>query len=452
MNGYLLNAEIALRSWRFVPYAYYRKGRKSAQGLYKDEFDFLMQCDGKTELEPNDPLVKRFMENGFIAPAKQGAALTDWQKYLKCDNRYVPAMSWAITEKCSNDCLHCQNAADNASEVSEWTLKEARTLIEQARRCGINAVTIAGGEPMLHPHFFEMIECIYANGMYVSDLHTSGCFINQAALGRLCDIGCKPLIKICFDGSGNKNAQADMLRAVRLCVEHGFSVSVQAKVHRLSAACILAAAELLDQMGADEMCLIRTLGPLRLKENAGDVCPDVEEYYEKMLRFAEGYRKKNHRMNIDIEEFLALFPQTKSYRMRPVEYAAGKYRGSVPICRASRGIAAVAANGDLYPCMQLSGMCGAHSELIGNVKTDGLQALLQSGEYLNGICTAFGQLSGQKEKCAQCSYLKHCGGSCRVRVSSVSAKCVFFQKGWYKKIEKTLFDWENTAPMMEEGD
>ena len=47
---YILNPNIALRSWQLVPYAYYIKGERNAKGLKKDEFGFLSACDGKTVL------------------------------------------------------------------------------------------------------------------------------------------------------------------------------------------------------------------------------------------------------------------------------------------------------------------------------------------------------------------------------------------------------------------
>lgn len=44
---YILNPNIALRSWQLVPYAYYIKGERNAIGLKKEEFEFLSSCDGK---------------------------------------------------------------------------------------------------------------------------------------------------------------------------------------------------------------------------------------------------------------------------------------------------------------------------------------------------------------------------------------------------------------------
>lgn len=462
MSRYILNPNIALRSWRLVPYAYYIKGARNARGLKKEEFEFLLKCDGKTEFEEGLPLADEFLDMGYVAPAKDSAALSVWQKHLDCDNRYFPAMNWMITGKCNYSCLHCFNAADNAPLMSEWTIEDAKELIGQAQKCGINAFTITGGEPMAHKNFFEIVESIYAHGMYLEELNTNGFFLNQAALDQFRKIGCDPLIKISFDGIGHhdwlrnrKGAEADALRAIRLCVENGFHVKAQVNVHRLNIDSMFPTAEMLDEIGVEEMRIIRTSESPRWKENAGDSCLEIEEYYEKMLEFADRYIKKKHNMAIDIWQFLVLFPRPESYRMRPVEYIAGEYRDSFPVCRGNRGMIAVAADGNVYPCMQMSGYFSAKNDFLGNVKKEGLQPILQKGKYLSEVCATLGQLSEKNEKCAACPYFKFCGGGCRALAIAFTgdkfgvdpAKCMFFQKGWHKKIKETLCGWKNIAPM-----
>ena len=104
-------------------------------------------------------LASKFLVNGFIQKAESGKVLSDWSKPHICLNRYFPAMNWMITGKCNYNCIHCFNAADNAPLMSEWSMDEADKLLDQARDCGINALTITGGEPMLHRNFFAWDVC-----------------------------------------------------------------------------------------------------------------------------------------------------------------------------------------------------------------------------------------------------------------------------------------------------
>ena len=222
---YILNPVIALRSWWLVPYAYYIKGIRNAFKLQKEEFELLSLCDGKHDIEMT-PLLNRFVRTGVVKPILSAGeeGLSPWQK-RDCDNRYFPAMNWMITGKCNYNCLHCFNASDEAPLMSEFSLDEAEKLLDEAEKCGINAVTITGGEPMLHKNFFEILEGIYCRGMFVEELNTNGFYINQTALDRMKAIGCYPLIKISFDGIGHhdwlrnkKGAEEDALRAIKVCI------------------------------------------------------------------------------------------------------------------------------------------------------------------------------------------------------------------------------------------
>lgn len=459
---YILNPNIALRSWRLVPYAYYIRHDRNAKGLEKEEFELLALCDGQHELLEGD-IVARLMRKGFISSCSNGEKnLSPWQR-KDCDNRYFPAMNWMITGKCNYNCLHCFNAADNGPIMSEWTLEEAEKLLEVAEKCGINAFTITGGEPMMHKNFFDIIEGIYKRDMYVEELNTNGFFINQPALDRMKKIGCFPLVKISFDGIGHhdwlrnrKGAEEDALRAIRLCIENGFRVKVQTNVHRGNVDSMLKTAELMNNIGADEMRIIRTTEAPRWVKNAGEATLELTEYYDRMLQFAAEYIKTPCSMSIDMWQFLYLFPQSKSYRMRPVECGIGKYRDSIPVCRGNRGMVAVAANGNVYPCHQLSGTYDAKGLYLGNVKADSLQTLLQRGDYLDEVCTTVKTLADNNDKCRKCKYFKYCTGGCRAmaialtgdKLGSDPAKCLFYEKGYYDRITDLMKEWRNLRPII----
>jgi len=461
----ILNKNIALRSWWLVPYAFYRKNTLKAEGLKKEEFELLLKCDGVQEIpedEATQEIVTRLIMRGLVEPCKKGeVALTDWQKHLDCDNRYFPAMNWMITGKCNFNCLHCFNAADNAPLMSEFTLEEANKLLDEAQKCGINTFTITGGEPMLHKNFFDIIKGIYDRGMYVQELNTNGQFINEEALERMKEIGCRPLMKISFDGIGHhdwlrnkKGAEEDALRAIKLCIEKGFEVMVQTNVHRGNYHTMLPTAELMDTLGVANMRIIRTTEAPRWVQNGGDSTLGLEEYFDLMLEFIKGYTAKPHNMDIEIWQFMTLYSRAKMFGLRGVECSTGEYRDNIPVCRGNRGLIAVAANGNVFPCHQMSGYYEAHNDFLGNVKQGGLQPLLRSGKYLSEVCTTVGMLAKENTKCGSCKYFKHCVGGCRAiglaltgnKMGEDLSKCIYWFKGYHKKIEDALPGYRNRTP------
>ena len=145
--------------------------------------------------------------------------LTLWQQPLLCGNRYVPQMNFQITAKCNYNCVHCFNAADNSPLCAEMPYEDVLSLLDEARACGINAITITGGEPMMHRHFMEIMHAIYERGMFVFDFNTNGYFLRQETLEEFRAMGCEPRMKISFDGiryhdwmRGRHGAEADALR------------------------------------------------------------------------------------------------------------------------------------------------------------------------------------------------------------------------------------------------
>ena len=456
---FIINPQIGIRSWWRTPYAYYIKGVRDAQRLTKEEFEFLNQCDGLTDLG-NSGLSESLVKRDFIFPCKKGEkSLSSWQRMV-CNNRYFPAMNWMITGKCNYNCLHCFNAADNAPLMSEFTLEEAMKLLNEAQECGINAFTITGGEPMLHKYFFEIIDGIYKREMYVEELNTNGFFINQTSLDKLKEIGCKPLFKISFDGLGyhdwlrnRRGAEEDALRAIELCIQNGFRVKIQTNVHRLNVGSMLDTATKLNKMGVSEMRIIRTTEAPRWVQNGGDNTLTLSAYFDRMLEFLEEYKKTDCSMEVDIWQFVHVYPKNKCYRPRAVECAHGEYRENLPVCRGNRGMVAVAANGNLFPCHQMSGYYEGHGWTLGNIKKEGLRKYLQEGSYLDEVCTTVKDLKEKNERCAACKWFKHCVGGCRAiglaltgdKFGTDFSKCIFFHGGYMEKLKEVMKGYRDTS-------
>jgi radical SAM protein with 4Fe4S-binding SPASM domain len=458
---YQLNPKIALRTWWRVPSAYIIKNEPFALPLSVGDFERLKQCDSLHDI-PEGPEMTALVQKGMVRGVEKGQReMTPWQ-YRSIDNRYFPRMNWMITSRCNYNCRHCFNAADNTPLVSEWTFEEAEALLDEARDCGIHAITLTGGEPMKHPDFFRILEAIVKRDMFVEELNTNGSFLDQCALDRMAALGCRPLMKISFDGLGHhdwlrnrKGAEAEAINAIKGCIKKGFRVKVQTNVHRQNIGTLLQTAEFLDTLGVEAMRIIRTSESPRWKANAGDACLSFTEYYDAMNDFAAAYIQKPRQMAVNLWQYMDIQPKTHSFACRAVSCKEDAYRGSLPVCPGNRGMVAVAADGEVYPCHQLSGCYIARNWHLGNVKKGGLQPLLQQGAYLKTVCATVADLKSQNPKCGNCPYFKYCVGGCRALALALTdnvmgedpAKCLFFNNGYYEKVLKIMSGWRNIAPM-----
>lgn len=456
---YRINENIAVRSWKRSPYAYYERYVPTAGRLTKEAYELLSLCDGEHDLPEDDPLLQNLLEQGFLERCSKGEHPSSWSMPKQYDHRYFPRMNLMITGKCNYNCRHCFNAADNAALMSEWSFEELIDLLDQAKDCGIHAVTITGGEPMRHPRFEDILREIHQRDMFVEELNTNGSFITSEVLKRMKSFGCRPLMKISLDGleshdwmRAQKGAKERTLSAVQLCIEHGFQVKIQTQVNKKTLDSLLAMLTLVESMGVSETRLIRTTETGRWALNAGEMSLSIEEYYEEMLKLASQYCKVCHHMSLDIWQFLRIDPKEHIVETIPEIYTGGNYRDSAPVCKGNRGMIGVTSDGDVVPCLQMSGLLLKYGISMGNLHTVRLKELLSEGTYVDTICHTLSELRQANPKCGSCPWFRHCTGGCRALGLLFSgdalnwdyqdsSKCMFFEHGWYDRVLNEFSDW-----------
>lgn len=462
---FILSGHIGLRSWRLVPHAYYTRGSQFARGLTEEEFLFLLGCDGEQEQE-HSPIADSLLRRGFIRLAGEGETLTDWQRYRAYDNRYMPLMNLELTAKCSYNCLHCFNASDNAPLHAELSYEEAVRILDEAQGCGINALLLTGGEPMLHPRFMDIVRELYRRDMFLFELNTNGFFLTQSVLDGLHDIGADPLMKISFDGLGyhdwmrnREGAEKDALRAISLSIQNGFRVMVQYNINRKNAPSLRESLTLLDSMGVSSVRLIRTTPAPRWEQNAAGQSLDIKEYFDLGLETARWYASGEHKAELIIWQVCTVRPERKQYSLDPVRASSRRFRDTLPLCKGARGMIAVGANGQVYPCMQMSGWFDSHGVDLGNVKRDGLRKLLGDSAYMDCVCLTVRDRMEQNGKCRSCRYIEYCLGGCPAlgilgsETGSIldpdPFRCYFYEQGYYDKFVSALPGYINLSEMEE---
>ncbi|MCR5097317.1 MAG: radical SAM protein [Lachnospiraceae bacterium] len=469
---YRVNENIAPRSWMFVPGAYYVKNEIPAKRFTDEELDIVLLCDGEHDIE-DSAVVTDLLNRGIIEKCHQGDHPSAWSTFRSYPHRYFHAMNFMITGKCNYNCIHCFNAADNAPLMSQWSLPEALDLLDQAADCGIQAFTITGGEPMLHPHFMDIIRGIHERNMFVEEINTNGHFITAELLRELNDMGADPVMKISFDGIGchdwirnRQGAESDAKEAIRLCRQAGFSVMVQMQVNRRSIDTILPTAKLINELGVFRLRMIRTTEVARWREAAGDACLTIDEYYDRMPRVArEIYdyisslpEEERHLSELMIWQLLTVDLENDSYNINPVRFAAGEYRDTAPVCEGNRVMVGVSADGSVTPCLMFSGYLLEHGIKLGNVHETPLAELLSGGMYHDMITKNVYQLRQLSEKCRDCRHFSYCAGGCRALALLYSkdergfwdedpVKCRFFNEGWYEHTKECLGNMKDMKPL-----
>ena len=461
-----LKDNIALRSWQFVTRAYYIKNDPYAKALSEEEFELAKRCDGEQDIEESG-LTRQLVAKGIIEPCEKGEHPREWSTLKTYSHRYFPMMNFMITGKCNYNCLHCFNAADNAPLMTEWKYEDALDLLDQARDCGIEGFTITGGEPMLHPHFMDIVKAIYSRDMFVRELNTNGYFITQSVLDEFRATGCDPLIKISFDGIGchdwmrdRKGAEQRTLAAMELCIKNGFKVMSQTQVNKKNLHTLIPTAKRLNDMGVSVMRLIRTTEAPRWEKNSPASCFTFEEYYAAMLDFMREYKDSGMTMELMLWQFMNADAKNKTYSIQPVIDPRGEYKPTAPICKCIRGLVGVSSSGEIVPCLQMSGYFEEHGIHLGSLYKTSLKELLTESDYMKIVCSNLHKRRKNNSKCDACRYFPYCKGGCPALGGLFSekqldlydtdiTKCLFFENGWYQKCTSVMSGWKNLTQVEE---
>ncbi len=458
---YRLTEDYAIRSfWPGDHYLYIRNRPKPGK-MDERNFELLSRCDGLHDLEESS-MLKLVLGEGVIEPCEKGRVWSDWSAHRYHDHRYVPSMNLMITGKCNYNCLHCFNAADNATLMEEWDFEDLKDLLDQASECGIHSVTLTGGEPMLHPRFADIVKEIRKRNMVLEKLTTNGFYLYEDTLKLFDELGFSPQIKISFDGighhdhmRGHKGAEDDAIRAFRLCRENGFHTLAQTQVHRGNIACMKETIGFIEELGAGGMRIIRTTATPRWAANAPDGTIPVEEYFEKMLELASWYLSGDHDMELVFWRFLNILPQ-KKYHMVLVPQRNGEFHPGVPLCLGNRMMIAITCEKDVVPCLQMSGLFRKFGISCDSLKERSLKDVITEGKWLDTVCRNRAWLRDNSKECGSCRWFGHCGGGCRGLgilegynttgtydySKNDPMACMFYKNGWYDRVKKELKDYE----------
>ena len=109
-----------------------------------------------------------------------------------------------ITKRCNLRCRHCYLAAGEPNPA-ELTGAEIKDLISQARDLGATFTNLSGGEPLLHPDCFALLEHIGALGLQ-SIIGTNATLVTAEVARRLADL--PMIVQVSLDGTSSETHDA----------------------------------------------------------------------------------------------------------------------------------------------------------------------------------------------------------------------------------------------------
>jgi MoaA/NifB/PqqE/SkfB family radical SAM enzyme len=100
---------------------------------------------------------------------------------------FPQSVSFTITNACNLRCKMCGQWSENGYMLDESTrikpamkLHDWKRVIDEIAEHNINSVLIRGGEPFLHPHILEILNCLDSKNIFIS-IDTNGTLLKEYA-------------------------------------------------------------------------------------------------------------------------------------------------------------------------------------------------------------------------------------------------------------------------------
>jgi len=109
-------------------------------------------------------------------------------------------VAWQITNECNLACLHCiEESGPGKAFKDELDREGALRVVDQLMDHEVPYLSFSGGEPMLHPHFFEMVERVTSRGSQLK-IETNGHYLTPESCRRLKALEVKA-VQVSLDGA-----------------------------------------------------------------------------------------------------------------------------------------------------------------------------------------------------------------------------------------------------------
>ena len=128
------------------------------------------------------------LPNGFqIGDPQANSFLSELRKH-----EITYEIHWDVTNECNSKCVHCYNlgAQDGRRACAGAALSdvERSELLKALREQGVFRLVVSGGEPLLHPRIFDLLDEARSLGFQVV-LYTNGLLVDEETAERLAGLG-----------------------------------------------------------------------------------------------------------------------------------------------------------------------------------------------------------------------------------------------------------------------
>ncbi|HAM42030.1 MAG TPA: heme d1 biosynthesis radical SAM protein NirJ1 [Candidatus Omnitrophica bacterium] len=332
-----------------------------------------------------------------------------------------PIVVWTMSRRCNLHCVHCYSNSADRDYPGELTVDDANRMLEDLARFQIPALLLSGGEPLYHPHLFELAGSARRLGLRLT-LSTNGTLIDRTTAERIKQTGFS-YVGISFDGlgalndrfRGRRGAFDAALAGVRHLQTVGQKVGLRFTMTRRNFEALPNIFELVEREGIHRVCFYHLVYSGRGARLAHDdlTHEETRQALDQICAWTRRLRERN--LSVEVltvdnhvdgvylyRKLLAEDSARAEATRRLIEWNGGGANSS------GIGIANIDAVGDVHPDQFWQ------THRLGNVRERPFSEIWTSNDdaILRGLRNRLPLLTG---RCASCRWQAMCGGSFRVR-------------------------------------
>ena len=366
----------------------------------------------------------------------------------------VPLMVvWNFTQACNLKCVHCYQDACTKPLPDEMDLEQKLRFIDEMADEYIPFLALAGGEPLMGRHFWEVLQRCQERHIHVT-VASNGTLLTPETCRKLRDRGVK-YVEISVDSAtaekhdefrGIPGAWQRTVDGIRNVVATpGMRAGLAACVSKFNVNEVDAMIQMAVDLGCSTFVHFNYIPVGRgVQNDVHDLDPDQRELVlEKLSRWLQTGQigimstapqfGRSCYMHADLDGRMAL-GHAGSAPGSKIRVLA-KYIGG---CGSARCYCSVQPNGDVTPCVYIP------HRIIGNLKEKSMREIWQNNVYFETLTVR----DNLKDHCHICDYRPVCGG-CRARADAYTGDILAGDPGCV--LNRPLWDRLTSREAVEEN-
>ena len=209
-------------------------------------------------------------------------------------------LAWQVTNECNLACLHCiEESGPGKAFHDELDDAQVFRFLEQAMDLEVPYLSFSGGEPMVHPRFFDMVAYVCGRSGQLK-IETNGHYLGPDNCARLKELGVKA-VQVSLDGASRETFNRMRVRGdfdvviegLKNLKAAGVPIEINYSPTRFNAHEIGTAVDLAAELGAYSFYTGRTMYTGNAVKTWHRIAPEESQYgafFETLHRKTDEYR------------------------------------------------------------------------------------------------------------------------------------------------------------------